>query len=379
MSTGIRPPRPFYRQKMVTPVKTRWQLIFEVEGGLTVAQAAKCVGISKKAARNWWARYVATGGVEERPKRGRPPAMSQQAKKRAHGLLLKGHPDGTSGVAEQLHQEGLTSTKCHRTTVVRGAVSYGKETCQKIRCLRGKPVKRLSQATKQKRLQYARANMRTNWKAVLFTDRSKFAFSYPGAKVMPVEWALEGQARQAASVNHPQVYNLYAGLSYHAVTVVHQVAGTSGSKTAYKNQRGQAARNITTEEYKDVLNNTLLPAGTRIFNAQGMGTWVLQQDNDPTHKIAGEAIKDWNYKKVSSVKLMANWPPNSPDLSPIENLWSMVQARVNAQGCENFTCFKAAVEKELRNTPKEVLESLVMSMPKRMKKVIEAGGDRIKY
>jgi len=57
----------------------------------------------------------------------------------------------------------------------------------------------------------------------------------------------------------------------------------------------------------------------------------------------------------------------------------MVQARVNAQGCENFTCFKAAVEKELRNTPKEVLETLVMSMPKRMKKVIEAGGDRITY
>jgi hypothetical protein len=37
------------------------------------------------------------------------------------------------------------------------------------------------------------------------------------------------------------------------------------------------------------------------------------------------------------------------------------------------------VEKELRNIPKKVLESLVMSMPKRMKKVIEAGGDRITY
>lgn len=379
MSSGIRLSYPLYRGKMVTPVKTRWQLVFEVEGGLTVTQAAKCVGISSKAARNWWARYEATGGVEEMPKRGRPPAMSQQAKKRAHGLLLDGHPGGSGGVAEQLHHEGLTSTNCHRTTVVRGAISYGKETGQKIRCLRGKPVKRLTHATKQKRLQYAKANLNTNWKAVLFTDRTKFAFKYPGARVKQVEWVLEGQVRQAASVNHPQVYNLYAGLSMYGVTLAHQVAGTSGSKTTYKNQRGQTARNITTAEYKDVLKNTLLPAGTRIFSNQGLGTWVLQQDNDPTHKIATESLKDWNHKRGSSVKLMADWPPNSPDLNPIENLWSMVQAKVDALGCDNFSKFKHAVDTELKKTSKKELQSLVKSMPKRMDEVIKAGGDRINY
>jgi hypothetical protein len=114
------------------------------------------------------------------------------------------------------------------------------------------------QKTKQKRLQYAKANLNNNWKAVLFTDRAKFAFKYPGARVKQVEWVLEGQVRQAESVNHPQVYNLYVGFSMYGVTLEHQIAGTSGYKTTYKNQMGQTARNITTAEYKDVLKNMFL-------------------------------------------------------------------------------------------------------------------------
>jgi hypothetical protein len=76
---------------------------------------------------------------------------------------------------------------------------------------------------------------------------------------------------------------------------------------------------------------------------------------------------------------MADWPPNSPDLNPIENLWSMVQAKVDALGCDNFSKFKHAVDTELKKTSKKELQSLVKSMPKRMDEVIKAGGDRINY
>lgn len=103
------------------------------------------------------------------------------------------------------------------------------------------------------------------------------------------------------------------------------------------------------------------------------------QDNDPTHKVAAEVIKDWNDKRASSVALMPNWPPNSPDLNPIENLWSIIEAKVDALGCENFMDFKHAVDTELRNTSKKTLRSFIASMPKRMRDVIAAEGDKIKY
>ena len=76
-----------------------------------------------------------------------------------------------------------------------------------------------------------------------------------------------------------------------------------------------------------VLHKTLLPEGTRMFTMQGFNTWYLQQDNDPTHGVAREVVKQWNAMKGSSVQLLPNWPPSSPDLDIIKNVWGMGSAK----------------------------------------------------
>jgi hypothetical protein len=79
------------------------------------------------------------------------------------------------------------------------------------------------------------------------------------------------------------------------------------------------------------------------------------------------------------VSLLGQWPPNSPDLNPIENVWSYVQAKVDKMGCKTFEEFKEAVLMEIKIVPRKMLINLFDSMPRRMAKVIQLDGDKTKY
>ena len=69
------------------------------------------------------------------------------------------------------------------------------------------------------------------------------------------------------------------------------------------------------------------------------------------------------------------WPPNSPDLSPIENIWGIVDSRVRARGCSTFEEFNAAVLDELlKSVSNSTLVKLSKSMKDRLEMVVRKGG-----
>ena len=123
-----------------------------------------------------------------------------------------------------------------------------------------------------------------------------------------------------------------------------------------------------------VVGDTFLPEGDRLFGSCG---WVLQQDNAHCNKRSAEkAVASHNKKRGSNIQLMQDWPPNSPDLSPIENLWGYVQGKVNARGCKTFADYQAAVLSELKSVPKQMLRNLFDSMPTRLADCLKAKGGK---
>ena len=220
-----------------------------------------------------------------------------------------------------------------------------------------------------------------NWNTVMFTDRCKFHFTYPGDKVGVCQWVRVGEDREANMVNHASCLNVYAGITKYGVTPMCIVAGTTNQPTDFSNKKGDPAKNITSAEYQHVVLNHLLPEGRKIFNVPGISKWYLQQDNDPTHKKASvAALKVWEEMDNGSVvELLPNWPPNSPDLSPIENVWAWVQSQVNQKGCKDFDEFSAQVQETFKNIPIEMLENLFKSMKTRVKQCLEREGGKTKY
>lgn len=357
----------------------RWRIVFTWQRCRCIRGTARELDLSPKLVSRWVQRYRATGGVKEGPRSGRRRALDEGAASKAVGLLLKGDHNGCQAVARELKAQGVAATQPHASTVLRAAVRQAKAEGRPIRAMRGAPAKRLSEATKAKRLAFARANLGRDWRNVMFTDRKRFMFLYPGCKVRPVQWVLAGDAPEATRAAHPLSFNIYVGITPHGATVAHAVAGTSKHATSYTTKQGTRARNITAGEYESVLMGTLLPGGARMLGSQGMAHWVLQQDNDPSHRGAPAVVKAYNKAYGAHVSVLAGWPPSSPDLNLIENFWATVQRRVHARGCKTFEQFCAAVEEEVAGVSKRELGNLYASMGKRIKEVINRGGDKTGY
>jgi len=76
-----------------------------------------------------------------------------------------------------------------------------------------------------------------------------------------------------------------------------------------------------------------------------------------------------------------NWPPRSPDLNPIENVWHMLKDKLNKRRPHpaNMQQMSEAVVQEWQQIPEEDILALVDSMPERIEAVIAAGGGHTRW
>ena len=358
--------------------KLKWTIIQHFERTGNMSATARATKLSLKTVRLWVLRYKATESVATKARAAREPAMSEAACAAGLDLMLSPDFGDATSVSKELFNRGMTSKLLHRTTVANYVKKYAKKVGSPLRIYRGKPAQQISKASKAKRTAFCRSNKNASWAHVMFTDRKKFFFKHPGVRVRAMQWGIKGSKPRAYAVNHPLCVNVYAGITKYGVTKCHVVAGTSKHKSTYCNKKGEKSKNITAAEYHDVLTKTLLPCGAKLFSANGISHWKLQQDNDPAHKAATDVVKKWSNMNSSSATVLANWPPSSPDLNLIENCWAYVQGRVDAKGHSTFEAFEAAVKYEVENIPKSMLENLFKSMPNRVAKVLELEGERLR-
>ncbi len=129
--------------------------------------------------------------------------------------------------------------------------------------------------------------------------------------------------------------------------------------------------NVTAPVYQEILEHFMLPSADQHFKD---ADFIFQQDLAPAH--TAKSTKSWLNDHGVGV---LDWPANSPDLNPIENLWGIVKSKMRDTRPNNADELKAAIKETWASIPPQQCHKLITSMPRRIEAVIKAKGAPTKY
>jgi hypothetical protein len=124
-------------------------------------------------------------------------------------------------------------------------------------------------------------------------------------------------------------------------------------------------------KYVDILQHNLIQTALHFYPREA---WWFQQDNAPQH--TSNLAKRWFHNH--GVNLI-DFPPYSPDLNPIENLWNILKARIEKRLARTREEVERVLKEEWEALDKNLLAKLAASMPARCAAVIANKGHKVPY
>ena len=332
---------------MSLSIKKRWEIIFltshKLGPQLSYKRVSKVVKCTPSTVQKWVMRWKETGEVEDEVGRGakRKTTPKQDL---AIAKAAKAAPEAdASDLSVSLKRQRIElSDRTIQRRLNEAGLSYGP--------VLKKPLLKIDH--REKRLQFAQAHLDDDFENIIFTDESTFRLFGFKKKV----WRRAGEPFVVRTVKHPAKVNVWGCFSSKGF----------GKLVLF-------TENMNAPLLVKIYNKGLLPSAAKWFSGEE-DEWVLQEDNDPKH--TSKLAKQWRQQK--NVTRM-DWPAQSPDLNPIENVWAVMKVRVAQRKPQNLDALKRIIREEWKRLTPEFSTALVSSMKKRISAVIESSGDYTLY
>ena len=129
----------------------------------------------------------------------------------------------------------------------------------------------------------------------------------------------------------------------------------------------RCSKGVNATEYIEIMRSSEMIE--KLNEKFGEGQWMFVQDGAPAH--TAKTVTD--YLTSQKVKVMPGWPPNSPDLNPIEMLWGVLKKKIAGKMMERNAAF-TMLEESWSSIADEVINKLVNSFVERCQLVLRLGG-----
>ena len=128
---------------------------------------------------------------------------------------------------------------------------------------------------------------------------------------------------------------------------------------------GSRKRGFSAQSYIQALEEGLLPVYDK--------TRLFQQDNAPIHRC--RRVEEWLFTRSIA---WIDWPPYSPDLNPIEHVWSLLKNKLYIMFPELFMLrknnadieeFTECLQKAWVAITQAEIRTIIESLPRRLRAV----------
>ena len=323
------------------------QLITLKNNGLSNRAVAAQLGCDQKTVRNWWQRFLDEGNVKCKDRSGAPKKTDARQDRE---LVRQARLHPFTPVRTLRNEMGLVVSL---STVKRRLTHAGLHGC-----IAAKKDK-LTEAQKLSRYNFAREHLNwtvEQWRQVAFTDEKTFVVGHNGEVFVRCPRGLR--------------------LAPDYIKIEQRSGRFSISVWAWMNDRGNGRvlrimGRFNQDQYLAILENQMV-----MIRQSFPDGFIYQQDRSPIH--TARRVNQW---LVEQGVERLDWPSKGCDMSPIENAWAMVQRDVDFTNVNNQDELWGAVEEawqRLRDD-QQYWEALVVSLPDRMRAVVESRGEWTRY
>lgn len=333
---------------MSAKYKSRYEAVFlcthPLGPKMSHTAAAKYMKKSREFVKKWIQRYKVAKNVDDLPERGSKGKVDNKDEKKIVNLFTRNPALTLRQGQAKLKQKGLDISYVTIRSYLHAHGMKYRSTIKK------KPL--LTEKHVTKRIAWARANIGRDFSNVIFTDEC----SIWARCIQTRSWSTSTNRLVQRTVKHGIKVHLWGCFS------------KQGFGTLYL-----FTYNLDAEKMLKIYKKALLPSAKRWFINKNED-WILQEDNDPKHR--SKLCIEW--KKKSDIVTL-DWPSQSPDANPIENVWAYIKLKLHGRRTYTLKQLSCEIRRIWRSLPLEYAENLVESMPRRCQAIIDAGGDWTNY